>query len=72
MFTGIIEAVEKVKAVSKDRLETVVPAAWALSSGESVAVNGVCLTVVVYAKGLAVFDISPETRSSRRFSFFSL
>lgn len=77
MFTGIIEAVEKVKAVSKDRLETAVPADWtlavrrpeafdtapaqALAVGESVAVNGVCLTVISYAKSLAAFDMSPET-----------
>ncbi len=61
MFTGIIEAVEKVKALSKGRLETAVPADWALAAGESVAVNGVGLTVVSHAKGLAAFDMSPET-----------
>lgn len=61
MFTGIIEAVEKVRAVSKGRLETAAPADWALAAGESVAVNGVCLTVISYAKGLAAFDMSPET-----------
>lgn len=61
MFTGIIEAVEKVKAVSSGRLETAVPHAWSLIYGESVAVNGACLTVVAGAKGLAVFDVSLET-----------
>lgn len=61
MFTGIIEAVGKVKSVSKDRLEAFVPADWALTAGESVAVDGVCLTVTAYSKGSATFDLSPET-----------
>ncbi|HNW43315.1 MAG TPA: riboflavin synthase [Elusimicrobiales bacterium] len=61
MFTGIIEAVEKLKAVSRGRLETAVPAGWTLAAGESVAVNGACLTVISFSKGLAAFDLSPET-----------
>jgi len=61
MFTGIIEAVEKLKAVSKNRLETAVPPDWTPAAGESVAVNGACLTVVAFAKGLAAFDMTPET-----------
>jgi riboflavin synthase len=61
MFTGIIEAVGKIRSVSKNRLETAVPAAWVLAAGESVAVNGACLTVTETAKGSAVFDMSPET-----------
>ncbi len=68
MFTGIIEAVERLRSVSKDRLETAVPADWALAAGESVAVNGVCLTVTAAAKGSAVFDMSPETYKKTAFS----
>lgn len=63
MFTGIIEAVEKVRAVSGGKLEVSVPAGWNLASGESVAVNGACLTVAGFKPGLAVFAVSPETAS---------
>jgi len=61
MFTGIIEAVERVKAVSTGGLEVSVPAAWALTEGESVAVNGACLTVVSHKPGAAGFAVSPES-----------
>ena len=47
--------------VSKDRLELSVPADWVLADGESVAVNGACLTVISHSKGSAAFDMSPET-----------
>ncbi len=63
MFTGIIEAVEKVRSVSHGRLEIFVPEGWKLSDGESVAVNGACLTVSGLKPGLAVFAVSPETIS---------
>jgi len=63
MFTGIIEAVEKVKSVSSGKLEVAVPAGWTLAEGESVAVNGACLTVTAYKAGSAVFAVSPESFS---------
>ena len=63
MFTGIIEAVEKVKSVSSGNLEVFVPADWALAEGESVAVNGACLTVVSHKSGVAGFAVSPESLS---------
>jgi riboflavin synthase len=63
MFTGIIEAVEKVRSVSDGKLQVSVPADWKLSAGESVAVNGACLTVTGFKPGLAVFAVSPETVS---------
>ncbi|MFA6434616.1 MAG: riboflavin synthase [Elusimicrobiales bacterium] len=61
MFTGIIEAVGKAGTVSKDRLEVSVPADWSLAVGESVAVNGACLTVISCVKNLAAFNLSSET-----------
>ncbi|HBA61496.1 MAG TPA: riboflavin synthase [Elusimicrobia bacterium] len=61
MFTGIIEAVEKVKAVSPAGLHVCVPLSWKLANGESVAVNGACLTVTGFKPGLASFAVSPET-----------
>ena len=63
MFTGIMEAVEKVKSVSSGKLEVSVPAAWSLADGESVAVNGACLTVTAHRPGLAAFAVSPESFS---------
>lgn len=63
MFTGIIEAVEKVKSVSSGGIGVSVPAGWVLSDGESVAVNGACLTVTGFKPGLAAFAVSPETFS---------
>ena len=68
MFTGIIEAVGKIKSVSKNRLEASVPGDWVLATGESVAVNGVCLTVTAAVNGSAVFDMSPETYKITAFS----
>lgn len=63
MFTGIIEAVQKVASVSTGKLEIHVPAGWELSDGESVAVNGACLTVTARRPGLGVFAVSPESFS---------
>ena len=63
MFTGIIETVQYVKSVSPSALSVAVPAGWALVIGESVAVNGACLTVAARQPGLASFSVSPETFS---------
>ncbi len=63
MFTGIIEAVGKVKAVSAGSLLVLVPDEWKLADGESVAVNGACLTVAGSSPGLASFAVSPESFS---------
>ena len=66
MFTGIIETVGRVRSVSNAvggaRLEISADLADdSLKIGDSVAVNGVCLTVT--SKGARTFcaDISPET-----------
>jgi riboflavin synthase len=65
MFTGIIEATGRLDDVTsaggglRVRIETEL--AGALSPGASLAVNGVCLTVVVASGGQVVADIGPET-----------
>jgi riboflavin synthase len=65
MFTGLIESVGDVVAVEQvpgaARLFVSSDIGDALSLGESVAVNGVCLTVVQAGGGTAVFDMGPET-----------
>ncbi len=65
MFTGIVEdtgLLSEVKATPgalRIRIETSL--ASALVPGASLAVNGVCLTVVVVDDGHVVADIGPET-----------
>jgi riboflavin synthase len=62
MFTGIVQAVAKVLAMEPNatgaRLQLGLEH-WALQAGESVAVNGCCLTVLPGAG--AAFDLSRET-----------
>jgi riboflavin synthase len=65
MFTGIVEAVGtlvEVKATAagqRVRIETTL--ARELAPGDSLAVNGVCLTAMLLDNGEAHFDIGPET-----------
>lgn len=65
MFSGIIEKLARVTLAEPrgGSLEIGVESGWTdLSLGESIAVNGVCLTVTQFdATGLARFFISPET-----------
>ena len=60
MFTGIVEASGKIVAVSPARLE-VASDFGDLVLGESIAVNGVCLTVASLSGGGFAADISEET-----------
>ena len=63
MFTGIIQAIGKVTLIEGSRLELSADGAWPgdpIKAGESVAVNGCCLTAL--EDGLLTFDLSPETR----------
>lgn len=65
MFTGLIESVGRVADVAPSadgfRLRVATPVAGELHLGESVAFNGVCLTIVQTADGKADVEISPET-----------
>src|SRR5688500_4645423 len=65
MFTGLVESVgivaDVVTAASGVRLRLTTPLASELRPGDSLAVNGVCLTVVSAVGGSAQFDIGPET-----------
>ena len=65
MFTGLIEAVGHVAQVAKSngglRISVRTPLASQLADGESVSVNGVCLTVVGGDAGEFHADIGPET-----------
>lgn len=65
MFTGIIEAVGKVAHVQATnaglRLQLATDLGRELKPGDSLAVNGVCLTVVLADATGVHMDISPET-----------
>jgi riboflavin synthase len=66
VFTGLIREVGRIAAVDGGedgvRLEIDAPrTAAAAAVGDSVAINGVCLTVVAVSNGRFAFDAVPET-----------
>lgn len=66
MFTGIVEDTGRVVAVSPRnpglRIEVASGIDWATSKlGDSVAVSGVCLTIVALDADRVAFDLGPET-----------
>ena len=63
MFTGIVEEVGRVAARQGTRLRVAARDVLGEGSeiGQSVAVNGVCLTVVERAADHLAFDLGPET-----------
>lgn len=65
MFTGLIEATGTVEDAAPTpgglRLRIATDLAGGLAPGDSLAVNGVCLTVVSAAARAVTADVSPET-----------
>jgi riboflavin synthase len=66
MFTGIVQELGRMRAFTPaaggGRLEIDAPGIAAIAAlGESVAVNGCCLTVVAAASGCLAFDVLAET-----------
>ena len=65
MFTGLIEATGTVEEVAQTpggiRLRIGTALASGLMPGDSLAVNGVCLTVVAANAGAVTADVTPET-----------
>jgi riboflavin synthase len=59
VFTGIVQERGRVASAAGGRL--VVESAISTAIGDSVAVDGVCLTVVDNADGRLAFDLHPET-----------
>lgn len=70
MFTGIVDAVGKIlkKTMQGQHmlLEVSVPYTQ-VSAGESIALDGVCLTVIPIQDGIIKFDVSAETISKTYF-----
>lgn len=64
MFTGIVEAIGTVTRKEGSRLTLVRPENFDdLKIGSSVAINGVCLSVIHLTKEEMSFDVIPETFS---------
>lgn len=65
MFTGLVEAVGRVRSLERlgeqARLSLEIPFAAELTLGESVAVNGCCLTVAALDPAGASFDLLGQT-----------
>jgi riboflavin synthase len=65
MFTGLVEAVgelaERKRTDGGERLRIATPLARELAPGDSLAVNGVCLTVILAHEGEVHADVGPET-----------
>jgi riboflavin synthase len=65
MFTGLVTDTGTVRAVEREpagaRLEVETVLAGELSEGDSIAVNGVCLTAVTVARGVFRADVMAET-----------
>ncbi len=67
MFTGIVRALGRVESIRRRgggcalRVDLGVLEADSIRPGDSVAVNGACLSVVEVRGGCADFDVSPET-----------
>jgi riboflavin synthase len=65
MFTGLIEAtgtlVERTNTNGGARVRIESPLASTLSAGDSISVNGVCLTATVADPGSIHADLGPET-----------
>jgi riboflavin synthase len=68
MFTGIVEGLGKVKRLTMKGADAVLEIETAIdftdvSIGDSIAVNGACLTVTVKNKNIFTADVSAETLS---------
>src|SRR5262249_53001410 len=59
MFTGIVR--ERARVESYDRGRLIVATALDPAIGDSIAVDGVCLTVADRPNGSLVFEVMPET-----------
>ncbi|WP_042349815.1 riboflavin synthase [Bacillus massiliigorillae] len=66
MFTGIVEDMGKVSAMTQgpNSMQLTIQSSKIVEDvhlGDSIAVNGVCLTVISFTKGSFTVDVMPET-----------
>jgi riboflavin synthase len=67
MFTGLVETVAPILDFSNQRLSLQRPQSWELSQGDSVSVDGCCLTVVDFDEKQINFEVSEETLTKTHF-----
>lgn len=77
MFTGIIEEIGKVKSVKSgsQSVSLSIEASKILSDvklGDSIAVNGVCLTVTSFTSGSFTADVMPESMKRTNLGLLSI
>src|SRR3989344_1113902 len=72
MFTGIIKTVSSIKSKQDKKygllIEVALPKAWKLKLGDSVAVDGACLTVAKISKSSFTCELMKETLDKTKFS----
>ena len=72
MFTGIVECVSEVRSHHKQdngiTLEVARPNSWELTNGQSIAVNGACLTVESFTDDAFLVTLVPESLAKTTFS----
>src|SRR5215210_6608270 len=61
MFTGLVAATGVVRSLRDGRLQVDTPLAAELAAGDSIAVNGVCLTALDPTSDGFAADVMPET-----------
>jgi len=77
LFTGIIEEVGRIRKINRGNLSIRLSIACEkvlenIGKGDSVAVNGVCLTVTDYGSGWFTVDVMPETMRKTGFDRFNI
>ena len=74
MFTGIIENIGKITLIEEVNRNYVIKIEIAnlsmnISNGDSIAINGACLTVTNIKDNIFSFDLSPETMKLTSFKY---
>ena len=74
MFTGIIENIGKITLIEEANHNYVIKIEIAnlsmnISNGDSIAINGACLTVTNVKDNIFSFDLSPETMKLTSFKY---
>lgn len=71
MFSGLVEACSECVRIELRgggaRLAAARPAGWVPQIGESIAVNGACLSIAAYDAHALEFDLSAETLARTTF-----
>ena len=76
MFTGIIENIGKITLIEEVNHNYVIKIEIAnlsmnISNGDSIAINGACLTVTNVKDNIFSFDLSPETMKLTSFKYLT-